>query len=113
VVYGAKLKVEDGAVVQLGRVLVEWDPYTFAILTEIGGTDWAFNWQHVKQILRARNVRVPIQSNEIGDFDLAAARKRLGLTQEQMAGALKVAPRTVQNWESGMGPAKCRKRRKT
>ena len=24
--------------VQLGQVLVEWDPYTFAILTEIGGT---------------------------------------------------------------------------
>src|SRR5271169_1095041 len=38
VVYGAKLKVEDGAVVQLGQTLVEWDPYTFAILTEIGGT---------------------------------------------------------------------------
>jgi DNA-directed RNA polymerase subunit beta' len=38
VVYGAKLKVEDGAHVQLGQTLVEWDPYTFAILTEIGGT---------------------------------------------------------------------------
>ena len=38
VVYGAKLKVEEGAQVQLGQVLVEWDPYTFAILTEIGGT---------------------------------------------------------------------------
>jgi DNA-directed RNA polymerase subunit beta' len=38
VVYGAKLKVEDGALVQLGQTLVEWDPYTFAILTEIGGT---------------------------------------------------------------------------
>ncbi|HTC95533.1 MAG TPA: DNA-directed RNA polymerase subunit beta' [Terriglobales bacterium] len=37
VVYGAKLKVEDGAQVQLGQALVEWDPYTFAILTEIGG----------------------------------------------------------------------------
>ena len=24
--------------VQLGQTLVEWDPYTFAILTEIGGT---------------------------------------------------------------------------
>jgi hypothetical protein len=30
VVYGAKLKVEDGAVVQLGQTLVEWDPYTVA-----------------------------------------------------------------------------------
>ncbi|HKN58925.1 MAG TPA: DNA-directed RNA polymerase subunit beta', partial [Gemmatimonadaceae bacterium] len=37
VVYGAKLKVGDGDHVQLGQVLVEWDPYTFAILTEIGG----------------------------------------------------------------------------
>jgi DNA-directed RNA polymerase subunit beta' len=38
VVYGAKVKVNDGDPVQLGQVLVEWDPYTFAILTEIGGT---------------------------------------------------------------------------
>ena len=38
VVYGAKVKVEDGQHVALGDVLVEWDPYTFAILTEIGGT---------------------------------------------------------------------------
>jgi DNA-directed RNA polymerase subunit beta' len=38
VVYGAKLKVEDGTPVTLGQVMVEWDPYTFAILTEIGGT---------------------------------------------------------------------------
>jgi DNA-directed RNA polymerase subunit beta' len=36
-VYGAKLKVEDGAHVTLGQSLAEWDPYTFAILTEIGG----------------------------------------------------------------------------
>src|SRR5712672_1588393 len=38
VVYGAKLKVNEGDQVKLGDVLVEWDPYTFAILTEIGGT---------------------------------------------------------------------------
>jgi DNA-directed RNA polymerase subunit beta' len=38
VVYGAKLKVEDGAAVKLGQAMAEWDPYTFAILTEIGGT---------------------------------------------------------------------------
>jgi DNA-directed RNA polymerase subunit beta' len=37
VVYGAKVKVDEGSQVQLGQVLVEWDPYTFAILTEIGG----------------------------------------------------------------------------
>src|SRR5881275_819088 len=38
VVYGAKVKVNEGDQVQLGQVLVEWDPYTFAILTEVSGT---------------------------------------------------------------------------
>jgi len=38
VVYGAKVKVTEGGPVALGEALVEWDPYTFAILTEIGGT---------------------------------------------------------------------------
>jgi DNA-directed RNA polymerase subunit beta' len=38
VVYGAKIKVGDGAPVKVGEVIVEWDPYTFSILTEVGGT---------------------------------------------------------------------------
>ncbi|MDT8069464.1 MAG: DNA-directed RNA polymerase subunit beta' [Terriglobia bacterium] len=38
VVYGARVKVEEGTPVTLGQVMVEWDPYTFSILTEIGGT---------------------------------------------------------------------------
>jgi DNA-directed RNA polymerase subunit beta' len=38
VVYGAHVKVEEDAQVTQGQVMVEWDPYTFAILTEIGGT---------------------------------------------------------------------------
>jgi DNA-directed RNA polymerase subunit beta' len=38
VVYGAKIKVEEGSQVRLGKILVEWDPYTYAILTEVGGT---------------------------------------------------------------------------
>jgi len=37
VVYGARLKVKDGQVVEQGQVLVEWDPYTFSILTEEPG----------------------------------------------------------------------------
>ncbi|MBM3750015.1 MAG: DNA-directed RNA polymerase subunit beta' [Acidimicrobiia bacterium] len=37
VVYGARLKVKDGQTVEKGQVLVEWDPYTFSILTEGGG----------------------------------------------------------------------------
>jgi DNA-directed RNA polymerase subunit beta' len=38
VVYGARLRVEDGQKVSLGDQLAEWDPYTYAVLTEIGGT---------------------------------------------------------------------------
>jgi DNA-directed RNA polymerase subunit beta' len=38
IVYGARLKVKDGQKVEQGQVLVEWDPYTFSILTEDPGT---------------------------------------------------------------------------
>ncbi|MGE0446126.1 MAG: DNA-directed RNA polymerase subunit beta' [Vicinamibacterales bacterium] len=38
IVYGARLKVRDGQKVEQGQTLVEWDPYTFSILTEELGT---------------------------------------------------------------------------
>ena len=38
VVYGAHLRVQDGQQVEPGQILVEWDPYTFSILTEQRGT---------------------------------------------------------------------------
>src|ERR1700678_2044182 len=38
IVYGAKLKIEDGAKVSQGDRLGEWAPYTFSLLTEIAGT---------------------------------------------------------------------------
>ncbi|MDW5264569.1 MULTISPECIES: DNA-directed RNA polymerase subunit beta' [Acidobacteriaceae] len=38
IVYGAKLKIEEGAKVSIGDKLGEWDPYTFSLLTEIAGT---------------------------------------------------------------------------
>jgi DNA-directed RNA polymerase subunit beta' len=37
IVYGATLKVTDGQKVEEGQELAEWDPYTFAILTEDAG----------------------------------------------------------------------------
>ena len=37
-VYGAHLLVRDGQQVEPGQVLVEWDPYTFSMLTEQTGT---------------------------------------------------------------------------
>src|SRR5438552_1075153 len=37
IVYGARLKVKEAQQVDQGQVLVEWDPYTFSILTEEPG----------------------------------------------------------------------------
>jgi len=37
IVYGARLKVKEGQAIEQGDVLVEWDPYTFSILTEEAG----------------------------------------------------------------------------
>jgi DNA-directed RNA polymerase subunit beta' len=37
IVYGAKLRVTNGKKVDIGQRLVEWDPYSTPILTELGG----------------------------------------------------------------------------
>ena len=36
-IYGAKLKIEEGKKVKSGAILAEWDPYTLPILTEVTG----------------------------------------------------------------------------
>jgi DNA-directed RNA polymerase subunit beta' len=38
VVYGARILLEDGAPVKANQILLEWDPYTFSILTEVSGS---------------------------------------------------------------------------
>jgi DNA-directed RNA polymerase subunit beta' len=35
--YGARVLLEDGAPVKNNQILLEWDPYTFSILTEVSG----------------------------------------------------------------------------
>ena len=50
IVYGARIKVKDGAKVSVGQVLVEWDPYTFSILTDELGT------VHFKDIIQGVTV---------------------------------------------------------
>jgi DNA-directed RNA polymerase subunit beta' len=37
IVYGARLRVRDGQKIERGEKLVEWDPYTLSILSEISG----------------------------------------------------------------------------
>jgi DNA-directed RNA polymerase subunit beta' len=36
--YGSRLPLDNGAMVNIGTKLAEWDPYTMPILTEVGGT---------------------------------------------------------------------------
>jgi DNA-directed RNA polymerase subunit beta' len=50
-VYGSTLKVHDGEEVKPGQALVEWDPFTSAILTEIGGK------VSFKDIVEGENIR--------------------------------------------------------
>src|SRR5438477_4515329 len=37
IVYGAHILIEDGDLVAQDQLLATWDPFTFAILTEVGG----------------------------------------------------------------------------
>jgi DNA-directed RNA polymerase subunit beta' len=57
VVYGARILVEDGQTVEANQLLLEWDPYTFSILTEISGT------VHFKDLVE--NVTLQEQLDEI------------------------------------------------
>ncbi|MBV8515867.1 MAG: DNA-directed RNA polymerase subunit beta', partial [Acidobacteria bacterium] len=50
-VYGSTLKVNDGQHVEAGQPLVEWDPFTSAVLTELGGK------ATFKDIVEGENVR--------------------------------------------------------
>ncbi|MCU1245960.1 MAG: rpoC, partial [Acidobacteria bacterium] len=50
-VYGATLRVHDGQVITAGQMLVEWDPFTSAVLTEVGGK------VNYKDIVEGENVR--------------------------------------------------------
>ena len=70
-----------------------------------GNADWAFDLRGVKQLLRARNLLVYPVKNDRSDptLDILAVRKRIGITQEQMAQALNVTTRTLQNWEKKVG----------
>ena len=67
--------------------------------------EWAFNWPHLRQLLKARNIRAHVQhdTDKKTSFLLLDARQRLGLSQEQLASALNVTARTLQNWEAGKG----------
>ncbi|MGH7552750.1 MAG: DNA-directed RNA polymerase subunit beta'', partial [Longimicrobiales bacterium] len=51
VVYGARILVEDGAPVSANQNLLEWDPYTFSILTEVSGA------VHFRDLLEGQTIQ--------------------------------------------------------
>src|SRR5213596_1006902 len=51
IAYGATLKVSDGQSIEPGALLVEWDPYTLPILTEVGGQ------VHLKDVIEGETMK--------------------------------------------------------
>jgi len=91
--------------------------FAFRVGTMVGRrkfteAEWAFNWPHLIQLLKARKIQTRARSDrdEINDFALFEARQRLGLSQGQLARALNVTARTLQNWEAGKGTSQMAKR---
>jgi DNA-binding transcriptional regulator YiaG len=63
----------------------------------------ASNPREAKQLLKGWDAAVSDPPHSPGEAKLADARARLGLTQEEMASALNVTTRTLQNWERNIG----------
>lgn len=59
--------------------------------------------REAKQLLKSWDAVVSDPPYGHEGTDLLEARKRLGLTQEQMASALNMTTRTLQNWERNIG----------
>ena len=68
--------------------------------------------REAKQLLKSWDAVVSDPPCTRQGIDLLDARKRLGLTQEQMAFALNVTTRTLQNWERNIGTSQMERKTK-
>ena len=90
--------------------------FAFRVGTMVGrqkviNAEWAFNFPHLRQLLKARNIRAHGRPHgKANSLDLLEARRRLGLSQAQLAFALNVTVRTLQNWEAGKGVSQMAKK---
>jgi DNA-directed RNA polymerase subunit beta' len=71
VVYGATLEVEDGQEVEAGTKLAEWDPYTYAILTDVPGR------------VRFEDIEPGVTMQEEVDEVTGYARKKIVQSQDE------------------------------
>ena len=72
----------------------------------------ASSLREIKLRLRTWQVAVSGPPSAGKPVDLIGARRRLGLTQHQMASALHVTTRTLQNWEGGVGTSQMERKTK-
>ena len=86
IVYGARLKVKDGQQVEQGQMLVEWDPYTFSILTEEPGRSGS----------RTSSTASRSRGSRRGHRPVAAHHRRLA-GREEAAGDRDQATRTARS----------------
>ena len=80
--YGARLLVEDGAALKGGQKMVEWDPYTAPVMTEIDG------YIHFEDLLDGASVR------EVLDEETGIASRVVVDWRQQVKGAT-LKPRIV------------------
>lgn len=72
----------------------------------------ASNMREVKQLLKSWDVVISDPPFAPKGTDVADVRKRFGLTQEDMASALNVTTRTLQNWERNIGTSQMKRKTK-
>ena len=71
VVYGATLEVRDGDTVEGSQTLAEWDPYNFAILTDVAGT------------IKYHDIELGVTMNEEVEEVSGLVRQVIGQSQDE------------------------------
>jgi DNA-binding transcriptional regulator YiaG len=84
-----------------------------AVGRELGeNAEIASNPREVRQLLKGWDAALSDPPFAPGGTKLADARARLGLTQDEMASALNVTTRTLQNWERSIGTSQMERKTK-
>ncbi|MGB0689521.1 MAG: DNA-directed RNA polymerase subunit beta', partial [Candidatus Puniceispirillum sp.] len=75
--YGGKLLVRDGEEIAAGKILIEWDPYTMPIITEMNGTAHYVDLTDGVSVREVTDDTTGISSREVVDWKAAAGGANL------------------------------------